>query len=193
MMPGSLLTYTIRQSLSVGPKAGWLVTAGHAFLEALLIILVFFGFGKVLQSSVAQVAIGTLGGALLVWMGIGMIAGAVRNTVKVQTDGSAVLNRNLFWSGLAISAANPYFLLWWAIVGLGFIMQANIAFGPAGVAVYFLGHISADFIWYGLVSAVVGRTRRFFRETPYRIMIAALGFLLVYFGGGFLVKAISAL
>ena len=44
MMPGSLLTYTIRQSLSVGPSAGFLITAGHAFLEIILIFLIFLGF-----------------------------------------------------------------------------------------------------------------------------------------------------
>lgn len=191
MMPGSLLTYTIRQSLSVGPKAGFLVTAGHAFLEALLVILIFFGFGSVLQASTIQIAIGAIGGALLIWMGIDMVVGASRNTVKVQTDGSTALSRNLLWSGLAISAANPYFLLWWAIIGLGFIMQAYGSFGATGVAVYFLGHISADFIWYGLVSNIVGRTRRFMRETPYRVIIAALGCLLVYFGGSFLIGALS--
>lgn len=115
----------------------------------------------------------------------------MRNTIKVQTDGSSTLNRNMLWSGLAISAANPYFLLWWAIIGLGFIMQSFNAFGIAGVAIYFLGHICADFIWYGFISTLVGTTRRFIRETPYRIIIAILGCLLLYFGGSFLFTAVS--
>lgn len=191
MMPGSLLTYTIRQSLAVGPKAGFIVTAGHAILEFLLIILIFLGFGSILQSSVAQTAIGLIGGALLLFMGADMIAGAIRNTVKVKTDGSGVLTRNLVWSGLAISAANPYFLLWWAIIGLGFIMKSYSAFGVLGVALYYLGHISADFVWYGFVSTVVGKTKQFIKETPYRVIIAGLGGLLIYFGGSFLFSAIG--
>lgn len=191
MMPGSLLTYTIRQSLSVGPKAGFIVTIGHALLELALIILIFLGFGSVLQAGLAQVLIGAAGGALLIWMGLDMAIGAVRNTVKVQTDGSATLNRSLLWSGLAISAANPYFLLWWAIIGLGFIMKSFSAFGIAGVVIYFVGHISADFIWYGFVSTVVGKTRRFISEKPYRAIIAVLGVLLVYFGGSFLLGAFT--
>ncbi len=192
-MPGSLLTYTIRQSLAAGPKAGFIVTTGHAILEFFLVILIFLGFGTILQSSVAQIAIGLAGGLLLLYMGIDMMIGAIRDTVKVSADGSGTMAHSMIWSGLAISAANPYFLLWWAIIGLGFLMKAYDAFGPAGVAIYYLGHISADFVWYGFVSTVVGKTRRFIRQTPYRVIIALLGGLLVFFGGSFLVSAISKL
>lgn len=191
MMPGSMLTYTIRQSLAVGPKAGYIVTAGHAILEFLLFILIFLGFGNILQSGAVQTVIGMFGGAWLLWMGADMIAGAIRNTVKVKTDGSSVLTRNMVWSGFAISAANPYFLLWWAIIGLGFIMKSYSAFGVLGVALYYLGHISADFVWYGFVSTVVGKTKQFIKETPYRVIIAGLGGLLIYFGGTFLFSAIG--
>jgi len=193
MMPGSLLTYTIRQSLSVGPKDGFIVTIGHAILEFFLIILIFLGFDRVLQADMAQVVISLVGGAFLCYMGFDMFRGAVRNTVKVQVDGGNAQTRSMMWSGLAISAANPYFLLWWAIIGLGFIMQAYTAFGLVGVALYFVGHITADFIWYGFVSTVVGTTKRFISEKPYRVIIAALGCLLVYFGGNFLVGAVTKL
>lgn len=193
MMPGSLLTYTIRQSLSVGPKAGFIVTIGHAILEFFLIILIFLGFDRVLQAETAQLIISLVGGAFLSFMGFDMIKGAVRNTVKVQVDGDSGQTRSMLWSGLAISAANPYFLLWWAIIGLGFIMQSYTAFGLIGVALYFIGHITADFIWYGFVSTVVGTTKRFISEKPYRVIIAALGCLLVYFGVNFLVGAVTKL
>lgn len=191
MMPGSLLTYTIRQSLSVGPKAGFIVTIGHAILEFFLIILIFLGFDRVLQAEPAQVAISLVGGAFLSYMGFDMIKGAIRNTVKVQVDSGNAQTRSMLWSGLAISAANPYFLLWWAIIGLGFIMQSYTAFGLIGVAIYFIGHITADFIWYGFVSTLVGTTKRFISEKPYRVIIAALGCLLIYFGGSFLVSAVT--
>lgn len=191
-MPGSLLTYTIRQSLSSGPKAGFIVTTGHAILELLLIILIFLGFDSVLQSNTAQVGIGLVGGIMLAYMGIDMIRGAVRNTIKVESDGNGTMAKSLFLSGIYISAANPYFLLWWAIVGLGFIMQSFNSFGLAGVALYFLGHICADFIWYGFVSTVVGTTKKFIKEKPYRLIIATLGCLLIFFGGKFLFTAVSS-
>ena len=190
IMPGSVLTYTIRKSLSVGPRAGVIIIAGHALLELALIILIFLGFGSVLQSETAQFLISLIGGGLLIYMGGDMLIGAVKNSVKVRLDGEDKKTGGMFVSGIVISAANPYFLIWWAVVGLGFIMQAYNSFGLIGIVLYYIGHICADFTWYSFVSTVVGKTRRFIKEKPYRIIIAALGCLTVFFGGRFIYAAI---
>jgi threonine/homoserine/homoserine lactone efflux protein len=95
-------------------------------------------------------------------------------------------------SGIVLSA-RTHFLLWWAFIGLGFIMQSYDSLGYAGVATYYFGHISADFLWYGTISVVVGVTRKFIKEKPYRIMIAALGVLLVFFGVKFVWGAVGTL
>lgn len=189
MMPGPLLTYTVKQSLAVGPAAGFTIISGHALLEIALIILIFLGFDIILQSQPAQVAIGLLGGVLLIYMGVDMVVRAARRQVAVTVTGGAADSQNMVVSGFLISAANPYFLLWWAVIGLGFLLQAHRAFGTAGVVVFFIGHILADAIWYGFVSVVVGTTRRFIREQPYRLIIAFLGMVLIYFGFTFAVGA----
>lgn len=189
MMPGSLLTYTIRKSLSSGQQAGFIITAGHAVLELGLVIIIFLGFDAVLQSNTAQISIGIVGGVLLGVMGITMVWNSVKNKVSVKTDLDKPESGSMLVSGIVISAANPYFLLWWAVVGLGFIMKSFESFGYAGVAVYYFGHIAADFAWYGLISVIVGRTRKFIKETPYRIIIAALGCIIIYFGIRFIYGA----
>lgn len=189
VMPGPVLTYTIRQSLVSGPRAGFVIMVGHAILEILLISLIFLGFGVLLQSSAAQTAIGIAGGLLLIYLGGDMVAGAIRNKVKIRVEGAGGDSRGMVLSGFLISASNPYFLLWWAVIGLGFLLAAYKSFGIAGVAAFYLGHILADFSWYGLISTVVGRTRRFVSERVYRFIVAGLGILLIYFGGGFVVNA----
>ena len=193
MMPGSLLTYTIRQSLRSGARAGLLITVGHALLEAGIILLIFLGLGSILKTNAAQITIGLVGGALLIVMGAQMLSGSIRNTVKIETESGGVKSRDLklIFSGAVISATNPYFLLWWAVIGLGFIMQAYNTLGTTGVLIYYLGHISADFIWYVSISAVLGKTRKFIKQKTYRIAIAALGALLVYFGFTFIAGAVS--
>lgn len=193
MMPGSLLTYTIRQSLSSGPRSGFIITLGHALLELVLIVLIFFGFDTLLKSETAQAVIGIAGGALLICMGAGMIIHAVKNDLSMETDQKSSIAKSMFLSGVVISAANPYFLLWWAVIGLGFVMQAFNSFGYPGVIVYFFGHILADFILYGAVSVIVGTTRRFIKEKPYRVVIALLGGVLIFFGGSFVYGAIAKL
>lgn len=193
MMPGSLLTYTIRQSLREGPKVGFIVIVGHAILELLLIVGIFLGLDMILKSDAAQITIGTLGGLLLCYIGADMIYKAARNRVSVSMEEKGRHSERMMLSGAVLSMANPYFLLWWAVIGLGFLTDAYRDFAVWGVAVFFLGHILADFTWYGLVSVAVGTTRKFIKDKPYRIIIMVLGGLLIFFGARFLIDALNAL
>ncbi len=193
MMPGSLLTYVIRQSLREGPKVGFLVIIGHALLELVLIVGIFLGLDMVLKSDAAQIAIGMIGGVLLCTIGADMIVKAAKNKVSVEMDAQDKNSERMVLSGALLSLANPYFLLWWAVIGLGFLTEAYRDFAVWGVAVYFAGHLTADFTWYGLISFVVGTTRKFISEKPYRVIIMVLGALLIFFGGKFLADALSAL
>lgn len=193
MMPGSLLTYTIRKALSDGSRAGFVIITGHALLELALVVVIFMGFDMVLQSRQAQIGIGIVGGVLLAYMGADMIRSSVKNRLTVRMDSEKSGSGSMVVYGAILSATNPYFLLWWAVIGLGFIMQAYQSFGYAGAVVFFLGHIAADFGWYGLVSVVVGNTRRFIREKPYRLIIAVLGAMLIFFGIKFVLGAFAGL
>ena len=193
IMPGPVLTYTIRQSFISGPKAGFLIMTGHAILEIALIFLIFLGFDVILQSDAAQIVIGMVGGLLLVYLGCDMISGSIKNKVRIQVDGEGGGSRSMILSGFLISASNPYFLLWWAVIGLGFLLGAYKSFGIAGVAVFYLGHILADFLWYGLISTLIGKTRKFINEGVYRGIVIGLGCLLVYFGGSFVYQAVKSL
>ena len=194
MMPGSLLTYTIRQSLRVGWPAGFIITAGHAFLELILLGIIFLGFGLILESVQAQIAIGIVGGLLLSYMGLDMLKSSYHNRLAVeQQESAAASSKSMFLSGIVISAANPYFLLWWAVIGMGFVMQSYTHFGTTGVVVYYIGHISADVAWYGALSIIIGTTRKFIKENVYRIIIAILGAMLIFFGAGFVYGAILKL
>lgn len=193
MMPGSLLTYTIRRALTSGTRAGFVIIAGHALLELGIVLLILLGFGIVLQSGPAQIGIGLAGGVLLAVMGIHMVRGSVLGRITVETGGGQAETGNMFLAGVLISAANPAFLLWWAVIGLGFFTQAFQSLGYSGVMIFYLGHITADFSWYGLVSFLVGKTRRFLREKPFRAAIAVLGCLLVCFGVKFIAGAAAGL
>jgi len=190
MMPGSLLTYTIDKSMKSGPKAGVLVSLGHALLELALVILLFFGIGKYLETPVAQTIIGILGGAVLVFFGVGMIKDVVRGRINIEMkESSSSKSGGIILGSALVSASNPYFSFWWATVGLGYMMYANNLLGLAGVALFYTGHILSDFTWYTFVSFVIGKTRKFISMKVYRIVIAVLGAVLVVFGIVFMVPA----
>ncbi|NLM37717.1 MAG: LysE family transporter [Firmicutes bacterium] len=186
VMPGSLLTYTLDHSLKSGVKAGFLVSLGHSFLELFLVILIFFGFGQYLTTTPAQILIGLGGGLLLVFLGSRMVQDSWRGPAAISLPAAAPpKNRSILLGGALISLANPYFLIWWAVVGLGLIMNAFNAFGFSGVLLFYLGHILADFSWYLLVAWLAGKTRTFLHPKVYRLVIGGLGLCLIGFGVGF--------
>ena len=192
MMPGPLLTYTVDESLTTGPVTGLLVITGHALLEIALIALIFMGFDSILQSTGVQIAIGLVGGLLLIGMGADMIYRSGRNKIQLDAPTRRSSTKNILMSGFLISAANPYFLVWWAVIGLGFLLQAYQSYGLDGIVVFYAGHVSADYIWYGFISLAVGKSRRFIQANLYRVIVALLGLALVYFGGNFVYGALSA-
>ncbi|MBE3588674.1 MAG: LysE family transporter, partial [Thermoanaerobacteraceae bacterium] len=77
-------------------------------------------------------------------------------------------------AGILISLSNPYWSLWWATVGLGYIVL-SLKQGVPGLASFFSGHILSDLAWYGLVAAAVAGGRRFLTPVLYRGILVACG------------------
>ncbi|MDI6907878.1 MAG: lysine transporter LysE, partial [Thermoanaerobacterales bacterium] len=55
---------------------------------------------------------------------------------------------------------------------------------------FYTGHISADFLWYSAVAAVVAGGRRFLTPLLYRGILALCGGFLVFLGGYFIYSGI---
>ncbi|MBM4034975.1 MAG: lysine transporter LysE [Planctomycetes bacterium] len=84
MMPGPLLTACIGYTMERGFLAGGpLLVLGHALLELALVVLVLAGLGPLLARPRVGAAIGLVGGAVLVWMGYGMIASAASHRLTM--------------------------------------------------------------------------------------------------------------
>ncbi|MFO7848504.1 MAG: LysE family transporter, partial [Spirochaetia bacterium] len=76
--------------------------------------------------------------------------------------------------------ANPYWVVWWATIGLTFLSRSQEV-GLLGILFFFLGHQAADFAWYSIVSTAVGKGRRFFSDRIYRGIIAVSALVLIGF------------
>lgn len=192
VMPGSLLTYTLDKSIKTGARAGFLISVGHALLELALVILIFLGVGKYLGTTAAQMVIGVLGGLVLMFFGAGMVKDIVKGSISIDFNKPADGKYgNIIVGGALISASNPYFIIWWAAVGLGLIMNAYNSFGIIGIVLFYLGHILADFTWYCFISALISKARTFINLKVYRAVIVLLGICLVGFGLSFLIPSIK--
>ena len=189
LVPGPLFTFTISESARRGFRAGPLLITGHALLELLLVIVVIQGLGVYLKMPLVTGIIALLGGLILIYFGIDMVrtAGKMSLVMEVEgTPGPAAPHPILM--GMITSLVNPYWILWWATVGLGYLVAA-MKFGTLGVVVFFLGHIAGDYAWYSLVSFGVSKGRSFLKDNGYRVLIRICGVFLCSFGAWFLFSA----
>jgi len=187
LMPGPLLTTTVGESMRYGPRAGPLLIAGHAILELALVTALFLGLAPLLTDNKITAGISLAGGVVLLYLAFGMFR--TLPTLSLETDGSSKKGHGrLITSGILVSLSNPYWSVWWATIGLAYVLQSK-QFGMAGVMIFFVGHILADLSWYSLVSFSVGKGKRFINNALYRwiVGICALflaGFALWFFWAG---------
>jgi len=190
MMPGPLLTLTIAESARRGIWAGPLLVLGHALLEAALVILLFLGLAQVVERPALFVGIALLGGGMLAWMGWKMLRGLSGLSLKLEAETGSAMHP--VTAGALVSLANPYFILWWVTIGLGYLLVAHEA-GLVGVVVFFLGHILADLFWYALISGTVSYGKRFISDFHYRCLVGGCGLFLIGFGGFFILRGLQRL
>ncbi len=187
-MPGPLLTVTVSESSRRGVVAGPLMILGHGILELSLIAVLLLGLAPVLQRNEVFIFISLVGGTLLLWMAYSMFKSLPGLGLDLSTDDDK--GRNLIFAGILFSLANPYWILWWASIGLGYIVH-SVTFGLMGIAVFFLGHILADLAWYTLIAFGVARGRRFFNDTFYRGLIGCCASFLILFSCYFFYSGIE--
>jgi threonine/homoserine/homoserine lactone efflux protein len=191
-MPGPLLSATISESVRRGMISGPILIIGHSLLELALVILLMFGLAPFLKQEWVFAAIAIIGSIMLAWMGLGMLR--AMPTLSIRTDVQTMGGPHLVFTGILLSLANPYWVLWWATIGLAYILYCA-RYGAWGVVFFFIGHILGDLAWYGAVSFAVGKGRRFLSDNHYRVLIGTCAvFLLLlscYFAWSGLNKALS--
>ena len=178
IVPGPLLAVTIAKGPE-GPHAGLWIGLGHGIVEMPLIAMIALGFGAYFSSRPFTLVIGALGGAMLVYLG----AGIVRARGEL-TAGAVKLPYRAVPSGALATLMNPYFFVWWATIGAALVVKAA-AWGVSGLVLFGLVHWSCDIGWYWLVTVALARGNSGSGRLPRGIYFFA-GVLLVGFGLWFL-------
>ncbi|MBP7120142.1 MAG: LysE family translocator [Methanolinea sp.] len=189
LVPGPTLVATINASVRGGWATGLRISAGHALVEACLFVLIIIGIGSVGKVQDYSTGIAVVGGIALLVFGILTIrsSGVIDMEGKAQ---SAVANPYL--AGFLTSVANPYFWMWWLTVGSALLLTAAQNAFYFAVA-FLIGHWSADFGWYTVVSASVHQGKKILDERAYTWILRGCGVFLMIFGLYYLVSAVSFL
>jgi len=183
MAPGPITAAT----LAAGARsrhAGALVALGHAVIEMPLILLLSAGIGSFLESSTARAGIGLAGGAVLLVMGVQLLL-SVRNPTA---DQEVSVQRHPLVIGVVLTAANPYFLVWWATVGLALATRA-MTFGAPMLGLFAIVHWLCDLGWLEVLSVAGFKGSEAFGSRVQTVVSAVCGLVLLGFGAKFLYDA----
>ncbi len=194
LMPGPLLAVTIRDTSRQGFVAAPLLILGHGVLEAGLLALILLGLAEWVRGDMATSVIALAGGAMLLWMAVGMVREVrtlrldVNETNSASGSGRSDSGRagilRPFFSGIVASVSNPYWTIWWATIGLGYLLISK-KLGAVGVALFFAGHILADAVWYLFVGFAVSAGRSRFSDRVYRWIVGSCALFLFFFALSF--------
>lgn len=176
MTPGPVFAATVAKGYK-DERAGIKIALGHGLVEFPLMALIVFSLGYVFTNDYVKLGIGLVAGALLVFMGIGMI----RSRRTVAEKGLKHVPENSVLAGALTTSANPYFLLWWATVGAALITSAQY-YGAIVVVIFAAVHWSCDLAWYTFTGFAVYRTKRFWTPMVHEIVFGVCGALMIGFG-----------
>lgn len=188
MAPGAVTAATIAHGTR-NRWAGMLISIGHGIVEIPLILLLMLGLGLIFKMDPVKVAIGVLGGGFLLWMGGDMLRQIRRYTP--QDQGSITYGPVL--TGIILSGTNPYFLFWWATVGLNLAIDAK-ELGLMSLVLFALVHWLCDVVWLSFLSFAAYLTHRsdgLFNNTIQKGILAFCGVALLGFGLKFLFDALK--
>lgn len=179
LMPGPLLTVTIAESARRGFIAGPLLIIGHGILEFSLVLALVMGFSRVFASNMVIGVVGIVGGIFLLWMGFSMLKSSIGNKASLDLD--VDLSKGSMHptaAGIIASLSNPYWTLWWATIGASYVFW-SFQRGIVGLAVFFVGHISGDLVWYSFVALAIASGRKVFNERVYQGILTLCGLFLL--------------
>ena len=196
LVPGPMLTLTIS---SVAEKGFWtsvFIVIGHSILELVVVIAFLMGVLKYLENPLIIKIIGILGGVFLLYIGVDIFVSVFKKkfiiNFKSMLGKKTITGRStgiLILKGLLVSLANPYWWIWWLTIGAAFMIR-SVKFEVVGVSSFFVGHISADFIWYLFIGFLISTGRKFFNQKVYNGILIACSVFLFYLGARFIIDAI---
>lgn len=194
LMPGPLLTVTISQSAQKGFWQGPLLVLGHAIIELALVLALTAGLSRLLKRKAVAGLIGLLGGAFLLWMGLDITRSAWWGTVCLSLASAERSGAQMgpVVTGVLVSVSNPYWVLWWATVGVSYVALA-LRQGPLGLGSFYVGHILADLSWYSLVAFVITAGRSLLSQPVYRGILLICGLFLIALSIYFIYSGINFL
>ena len=187
MAPGPVTTAAIAMGAR-SRYAGPLIAIGHGVVEFPLMVLIVLGMDTMLKSTTTQIVIGLAGGTFLLIMAIQMLR-SLRDTPNPHAN---VTKSGPVIAGIVLSGGNPYFLVWWATIGLTLAMTAK-GLGIWAFVLFAIIHWLCDLVWLGALSWASFKGSMLLGPRVQRTVLLICSLALFAFGLFFIYNAIRSL
>ena len=198
LSPGPLLTYTIYKAIQSGKRAYLIVILiwiGHAILEFFLMLVLLIGLSPFITDRSVVIIIGLLGGGILIFFGgsllrdiwlkkidLNFLSSEKNNIIDQDIGEKTDLIQQPTLGGVLVSMSNPYWWIWWTVIGLNFMTQFSVGILNMEFWGFFLGHELGDFLTYVSIATILGFTNKFFTRKIYLGIIIACSAFMIIFG-----------
>jgi len=187
MQPGPV-TATVITMGTRNRYAGTLLAIGHGIVEFPLMVVIVLGVGRFFELRGVQIVIGLAGGLFLILMAMQGL-----KSLKAEADAEPkALSGKPILAGIVLSAGNPFFLIWWATVGLALATQAA-QWGIWAFVLFALTHFSMDLIWLQILSWASFKGSVLLGPRGLRIVLMICSAALLGFGLFFVYRAANLL
>ena len=186
MAPGPLFAANISYGLRDGVKSGIKMAIGHTIVEFPLIILLGIGVFSLEIFPEFRILVSIFGAVTL----FAFAAMQIRTILQGKKDNISKPKQGPLFTGIVLSALNPFFILWWLTIGFKLILDAMLMWAFAGILIVFVMHIWMDFVWLGGISYVASKSSQIISNRNYKALMLVLSLMLVYFGITFLADII---
>jgi len=189
LAPGPLFFGLLMQGSKEGARAGFACALGHMIVELPLVFALSFGLLAVAGEPTVKSVIGLVGGVGLISFGTLQIYNTLKNKAELTDKQKISLPASSLILGVALTALNPYFILWWLTIGSILIVQAVAFAAITGVLIMYVAHVWMDYAYLTTIAHLGKKSRKLIGSRYYKVILIAFGLILVYYGSTFLLNA----
>jgi len=181
LSPGPLTFAALLGGRQGGWKYGFLAALGHMLFELPLYLLLSLGAYQLLQAKEVKKVVSGVGGLVILYF----VYLGLRDLSKGNSDSKVsevkFSDAGPIAVGFTFTALNPYFLAWWATIGVKMISDVmDSSFGLMSAISYYPVHVWMDFAWLSFVAFAAQKGLSAVRTLSRAIQLLLLLLMVLY-------------
>jgi len=186
LSPGPLSIITITLGVRGGWRAGFQVALGHTLFELPYVILLTILYTNII-SLIELTLVKYLLTTTVVVFYLFFAYLLINDALSVGGSKEGLSNpkfsniRNPLLIGIILTGLNPFFLIWWATIGLPLI-EGVYRYGVVlGLVVMYPSHVWMDYVWLSLLAYASSKGVKYLSLKGYRVLLMILALVLIVF------------